>query len=105
MNSIHSPKLKSYHKNLYIFPKNIVTKELIKILESQHEVRSKSYDYFGEHIKLVPTSEYFISYGFNEQWACKQKIIITKKQVDKFLTLYKAVDMTFLDYIELELTK
>ena len=102
MTSIHSSDLTDEVRNMYVFTKDVISEELLLSLET-YNTRTKAIEY-TEHIQLIPGYRYFIS-SDNLNWSYKEMIYITQEQVDKFLVLYKTLDMSFLDYIELALTK
>lgn len=102
MTSIHSNDLTDRGRNMYVFTKDVISKELLLSLETYNS-RTKAIEY-KEHIQLVPAYTYFLT-NDDLNWSYKEMIYITQEQVDKFLVLYKTMDMSFLDYMELELTK
>lgn len=102
MNSINRNELDDSEKNMYIFPESIVTDELIKALKFHYENRDcDSYDYYKGDIKLVPCDPYFLCYEYDQSWFHKQKINITKEQVDRYLLLFNITSISFLEYIEI----
>lgn len=104
MNLIHSNELEDSEKNMYIFSESIVTDELIKALEFHYENRDcNSYDFYEGDIKLVPCDPYFLCYEYEKFWFHKEKINITKEQLDKYLLLFNVTPISFLEYIEIVL--
>lgn len=101
-------ELPDNQKDLYIFEKTVITAELINILKEFYEV---SWDYRNNKekdditfIQLVPHYHYLISFnaGPDRTWFYKNKIFVSKKQVNKFVTLNAVMPISFIDFIFLE---
>ena len=86
--------------NLYIFTKEILTEELYNLLKELHgfrhgEAYSKTYV-----LELVPGSVHFISINSSSGWSYREKIVVTKKQADKFIQINNVIPMDFIEFIE-----
>lgn len=95
-------------KDLYIFTEKLISDELINTLKEFYEV---SWDYRNDQIKdeidciyLIPNYNYLICINspMHRKWFYKKKVFITKKQVDKFITLNLVMPISFIDFILLE---
>lgn len=85
--------------NLYIFTKEILTEELYNLLKELHQysyidIYSRTYK-----LELVPGSEHFISTNIDVDWSYREKIEVTKEQVDKFIQINNVIPMDFIQFI------
>lgn len=89
---------KHKRKDMYVFDKDIINKDLIKALDI-YNFRDKDLK-CESHIQLVPGSIYFLSID-DLDWNYEKLIYITQEQVDRYLILFDITSIEFLEYIEM----
>ena len=86
--------------NLYIFPREILTEELYNLLRELHGF-SLGRDYNDVYnLELVPGGEHFLSINSGNVWSYREKVIVTKEQVDKFIQINNVIPMKYVEFIE-----
>lgn len=86
--------------NLYTFTKEILTEELYNLLKEIHEYRHGEVYSKVHTLELVPGSVHFISINSGNIWSYREKIVVTKKQVDKFIQINNVIPMDFIEFVE-----
>lgn len=86
--------------NLYVFTKEILTEELYNLLRELYE-NNFDVDYSNVYkLELVPGDGHFIAMNNADSWFYREKIIVTKEQVDKFIQINNVIPMKFIEFIE-----
>ena len=86
--------------NLYVFPKEILTEELYNLLKELYE-DNFDVDYSNVYkLELVPGSAHFIAMNMADSWFYREKIEVTKEQVDKFIQINNVIPMKFIEFID-----
>lgn len=86
--------------NLYVFTKEILTEELYNLLKELYG-NSFGIDYSNVYkLELVPGAGHFISMNSGNAWEYREKVIITKEQVNKFIQINNVIPMDFIEFIE-----
>ena len=86
--------------NLYVFPKEILTEELYNLLKELYE-DNFDVDYSNVYkLELVPGLGHFITINNASTWSYREKIEVTKEQVDKFIQINNVILMKFIDFID-----
>lgn len=86
--------------NLYVFYKDILTEELVNILKENHDCNFPLEFKKINKLEIVPGSGHFLAFNSLNVWNYKKKIIVTKKQVDKFLQINNVIPMDFIEFVE-----
>lgn len=86
--------------NLYLFTKEILTEELYNLLKELHEYRHGEIYRKVYKLELVPGAGHFISINSGNAWEYREKVIVTKKQADKFIQINNVIPMDFIEFIE-----
>ena len=86
--------------NLYVFPKEIITKLLVNILKEYHECSFPVEFKKINKLEIVPASKHFLAFNRCNEWSYKEKIVVTKKQVDKFIQINNVIPMDFIEFVE-----
>lgn len=85
--------------NLYLFTKEIITEELYNLLKELYG--GYIVDYINVYkLELVPGAGHFISVNSGNAWEYREKVIITKEQVNKFIQINNVIPMDFIEFIE-----
>lgn len=85
--------------NLYLFPREILTEELYLLLKELY--RGCKEDYSRVYtLELVPGAEHFIAINSGNLWSYREKVVVTKEQVDKFIQINNVVPMKFVEFID-----
>lgn len=101
MSKLHDPNLNDDEKNLYLFPKRVVSIELINALNAHYaDMYGIPIDKAITEIALVPHNPYFLDAIYTTNWVYIEKISITQEQVRKYLLLFNVTGLSFLEYIE-----
>lgn len=85
--------------NLYVFPKEILTEELYNLLRELYGGHREDYKNVYT-LELVPGAEHFISINSGNLWSYRNKVVVTKEQVDKFIQINNVVPMKYIEFIE-----
>ena len=85
--------------NLYVFTKEILTEELFNLLKELHGDCRVDYSKIS-NLELVPGGEHFISINTGNVWSYREKVIVTKEQVDKFIQINNVIPMKFIEFID-----
>lgn len=86
--------------NLYVFTKEILTEELYNLLIELYG-NSFGVDYSNiNKLELVPCAGHFISINSSQVWSYKEKVEVTKEQVNRFIQINNVVLMDFIEFIE-----
>ena len=85
--------------NLYLFTKEVLTEELYNLLRELHGGCRVDYNKIA-NLELVPGGEHFISINRNNVWSYREKVIVTKEQVDKFIQINNVIPMKFIEFID-----
>lgn len=86
--------------NLYVFPKEILTELLVNILKEYHECGFPVEFKKINKLEIVPGSKHFLAFNRGNVWDYEEKIVVTKKQVDKFIQINNVVPMDFIEFVE-----
>lgn len=86
--------------NLYVFYKDILTEELVNILKEYHECSFTVEFKKINKLEIVPGSKHFLALNKGNEWNYKEKIVVTKEQVDKFIQINNVIPMDFIEFIE-----
>lgn len=86
--------------NLYVFPKEILTELLVNILKEYHECSFPLEFKKVNTLEIVPGSKHFLAFNRWNEWNYKEKIVVTKKQADKFIQINNVTPMDFIEFIE-----
>lgn len=86
--------------NLYVFPREILTEELYNLLRELY-----GYSFGGDYknvytLELVPGAKHFIVINNSSTWSYREKVIVTKEQIDKFIQINNVIPMKFVEFIE-----
>ena len=86
--------------NLYVFNKEILTEELYNLLLELHgNGFSKGYSKVYK-LELVPGLGHFIAINNASTWSYREKIEVTKEQVDKFIQINNVIPMKFIEFMD-----
>ena len=86
--------------NLYVFPRELLTEELYNLLKELHG-GSFAGDYNKVYIlELVPGAEHFIAINSGNVWSYREKVVVTKEQIDKYIQINNVIPMKFVEFIE-----
>ena len=86
--------------NLYVFNKEILTEELYNLLKELYK-NNFDVDYSNVYkLELVPGLGHFIAMNMADSWFYREKIEVTKEQVDKFIQINNVIPMKFIEFID-----
>ena len=85
--------------NLYLFTKEILTEELYNLLKELYGGQRVDYNHVYT-LELVPGYVHFISINSGNAWEYREKVIVTKEQVNKFIQINNVIPMDFIEFIE-----
>lgn len=91
--------LKDYEKDMYVFNTELISDNLIQALILNHR---KGIGFTTNKIRficLVPGHSYLLVTN-DIDWEYKELIVVTKKQVDKFIQINNVIPMDFIEFIE-----
>lgn len=85
--------------NLYLFSREILTEELYNLLKELYGGHGVDYNNVYT-LELVPGGQHFIAINSANLWSYRERIEVTKEQVDKFIQINNVVPMKFVEFID-----